>query len=131
MAAKARVRDLMSTEVVTLRRNDQLSIADDVMRLGRIRHLPVLDDEGLDERGIPRQGIAEKVLPDTQPHGNDFAGFRGERRWLDPHVMGEERRTAQREGRHDKHAHAATKRRRTERTERTEATEEKAGRFDR
>ena len=45
MSAKARVRDLMSTEVATLHRNDQLSIADDVMRLGRIRHLPVLDDE--------------------------------------------------------------------------------------
>jgi acetoin utilization protein AcuB len=45
MAAKARVREFMSTEVVTLRRNDQLSIADDVMRLGRIRHLPVLDED--------------------------------------------------------------------------------------
>jgi CBS domain-containing membrane protein len=40
-----RVRDLMTKEVTTLRRNDKLSIADDVMRLGRIRHLPVLDDE--------------------------------------------------------------------------------------
>jgi len=41
-----RVRDLMSTEVATLMRNDQLSVADDVMSLGRIRHLPVLDDDG-------------------------------------------------------------------------------------
>jgi CBS domain-containing protein len=41
-----RVRDLMTPEVTTLRRNDALSIADDVMRLGRIRHLPVLDDDG-------------------------------------------------------------------------------------
>jgi len=45
MATEPKVRDLMSGEVVTLRRNDQLSIADDVMRLGRIRHLPVLDDD--------------------------------------------------------------------------------------
>jgi CBS domain-containing protein len=30
--------------VTTLGRNDALSIADDVMRLGRIRHLPVVDD---------------------------------------------------------------------------------------
>jgi CBS domain-containing protein len=45
MASEPQVRDLMSSEVVTLRRNDQLSIADDVMRLGRIRHLPVLDDD--------------------------------------------------------------------------------------
>ena len=41
-----RVRDLMSREVVTLQRNDSMSIADDVMRLGRIRHMPVLDEDG-------------------------------------------------------------------------------------
>jgi CBS domain-containing protein len=39
-----RVRDLMTGEVTTLKRNDKLSIADDIMRLGRIRHLPVVDD---------------------------------------------------------------------------------------
>jgi CBS domain-containing protein len=37
----------MSPEVTTLRRNDSLSIADDVMHLGRIRHMPVVDDDGL------------------------------------------------------------------------------------
>lgn len=50
-----RVRDLMSTEVVTLGRNDQLSLADDVMRLGRIRHMPVLDDDGETLCGIVSQ----------------------------------------------------------------------------
>jgi CBS domain-containing protein len=40
------VRDLMTTDVVTVERNEKLQIADDVMRLGRIRHLPVVDDEG-------------------------------------------------------------------------------------
>ena len=45
MSKPQRVRDLMTSEVTTLRRNDQLSIADDVMRLGRIRHLPVLDED--------------------------------------------------------------------------------------
>jgi len=45
MSKPQRVRDLMTKEVTTLRRNDKLSIADDVMRLGRIRHLPVLDDD--------------------------------------------------------------------------------------
>lgn len=39
-----RVRDLMATEVATVFRNDQLLIADDLMRLGRIRHTPVLDE---------------------------------------------------------------------------------------
>jgi len=40
-----RVRDLMTPEVATLQQNDKLTLAEDVMRLGRIRHLPVLDDE--------------------------------------------------------------------------------------
>ncbi len=43
---KALVRDVMHREVATLRRNDKLVIADDVMRLGRIRHMPVVDDDG-------------------------------------------------------------------------------------
>ena len=41
------VRDVMSTDVVTLRRNDKLSIADDLMKQERIRHLPVLDEDGV------------------------------------------------------------------------------------
>jgi CBS domain-containing membrane protein len=41
-----RVRDVMSREVVTIERNQVLVVADDVMRLGRIRHLPVVDDDG-------------------------------------------------------------------------------------
>lgn len=41
------VRDLMSREVVTLGHNDTLRTADDLMRLGRIRHLPVVDGDGL------------------------------------------------------------------------------------
>ena len=45
MGAEYQVRDLMTKEVVTLNRNDKLSVADDVMHLGRIRHLPVLDDD--------------------------------------------------------------------------------------
>jgi CBS domain-containing protein len=36
----------MTSEVTTLRRNDRLTIANDVMQLGRIRHLPVLDEDG-------------------------------------------------------------------------------------
>ncbi len=38
------VRDVMTHEVATLDRNDRLSTADNVMRLGRIRHMPVLED---------------------------------------------------------------------------------------
>jgi CBS domain-containing membrane protein len=50
-----RVRDLMSSEVATVHRNDRLLIADDVMRLGRIRHTPVLDDETQEVVGILSQ----------------------------------------------------------------------------
>ena len=46
MSAPATVRDLMSREVQTLGRNDVLTLADDLMSQGRIRHLTVLDDDG-------------------------------------------------------------------------------------
>lgn len=39
-----RVRDLMQREVATLDADDTLDLADDIMRLGRIRHFPVLAD---------------------------------------------------------------------------------------
>ncbi len=38
------VRDIMTTEVTTLGRNDSLQLAKDIMTLGRVRHFPVLDD---------------------------------------------------------------------------------------
>jgi CBS domain-containing membrane protein len=41
-----RVRDVMSQPVRTVGRNDRLSLADELMERGRIRHLPVLDDDG-------------------------------------------------------------------------------------
>jgi CBS domain-containing membrane protein len=37
-----KVRDVMTAKVTTLKRNDKLTLANDVMQLGRIRHLPVL-----------------------------------------------------------------------------------------
>ena len=49
------VRDLMSTEVATLRKSDELRLADDLMRLGRIRHMPVLDHRGDDVVGVLSQ----------------------------------------------------------------------------
>jgi len=50
-----KVRDWMTREVASVRRNDKLLIADDVMRLGRIRHTPVLDDHSDDLVGIVSQ----------------------------------------------------------------------------
>ena len=42
-----RVRDIMSSDVTTLKRNDKLTLADDIMNLGRIRHLPVMQNDEL------------------------------------------------------------------------------------
>jgi CBS domain-containing protein len=41
------VGDLMERHVVTLAASDNLSLADDIMRLGRIRHMPVVSGERL------------------------------------------------------------------------------------
>jgi CBS domain-containing membrane protein len=49
------VRDVMTAEVTTLKRNEKLTLADDLMHLGRIRHLPVLDDDGEQLVGIVSQ----------------------------------------------------------------------------
>ena len=38
-----KVKDLMRTNVVTLHLTDALDIAEDIMNMGRIRHLPVVD----------------------------------------------------------------------------------------
>ena len=38
------VKELMTADVVTVGRNDELSVADDIMKMKRVRHLPVLDD---------------------------------------------------------------------------------------
>ena len=57
------VREVMSHAPKTLGRNDQLTIADDVMGAARIRHLPVLDEDGklcgiLSQRDMFRGALA-------------------------------------------------------------------------
>jgi CBS domain-containing protein len=66
MGAGRKVRDLMSPEVVTLTVNETLTIADDVMRLGRIRHMPVVDEDGrlvgiLSQRDLFRDALARAL----------------------------------------------------------------------
>jgi len=63
---KLRVRDVMTAEATTLQRNDKLTLADDIMRLGRIRHLPVLDENGqlagiLTQRDLFRGALAKAL----------------------------------------------------------------------
>jgi CBS domain-containing protein len=62
-----KVRDVMTAEVTTLRRNDKLTLAVDLMRLGRIRHLPILEDDGeqlvgiLSQRDLFRGALAQAL----------------------------------------------------------------------
>ncbi len=65
-AATLRVRDLMTPVVKTLGRNDQLSIADGLMKAERIRHLPVLDEDGalcgvVSQRDLFRGALAKAL----------------------------------------------------------------------
>ena len=41
------VSEIMRTQLLTLKTEDRLDLADDVMKLGRIRHMPVLDGKRL------------------------------------------------------------------------------------
>jgi CBS domain-containing membrane protein len=68
--SKKLVRDVMSHEVATLDRNDQISIADDVMRLGRIRHLPVLDADGLLAGVLSQRDLLHGALSVTLGFGS-------------------------------------------------------------
>ena len=52
---KTRVKDVMTPDVETLKSSESLKLADDLMQLGRIRHLPVLDDNGQKLVGIVSQ----------------------------------------------------------------------------
>jgi CBS domain-containing membrane protein len=54
MSDASRVRDLMTPDPEALDRDERLSIANDLMQLARIRHLPVIDANG-DVIGIVSQ----------------------------------------------------------------------------
>jgi CBS domain-containing protein len=66
MGSVLRVRDVMTRDPKTLGRNDQLSLADDLMKQERIRHLPVLDEDGglvgiLSQRDMFRGALARAL----------------------------------------------------------------------
>ena len=60
-----KVNEIMVKEVATLDVNDELSLANDIMRLGRIRHLPVVDGTRLvgivSERDLFRSSLAQAL----------------------------------------------------------------------
>ncbi len=67
MTATHLVRDWMSAPVHTLRRNQKLSVADELLGMERIRHLPVLDDDEdvlvgiLSQRDLFRSALARSL----------------------------------------------------------------------
>ena len=69
MARDLCVRDLMGRDVKTLHRNDRLTIADELMRMDRIRHLPVIDDE--EELGgiVSQRDLFRSALARTLGYG--------------------------------------------------------------
>ena len=60
-----KVKEIMIKEVTTLGRNEELSLADDIMSLGRIRHLPVVDGEKIvgiiSQRDLFRASLASAM----------------------------------------------------------------------
>ena len=60
-----KAKDIMVKEVATLDVEDELSLANDIMRLGRIRHLPVVEGEKvvgiISERDLFRSSLAQAL----------------------------------------------------------------------
>lgn len=88
-----RVVDIMSQDIRTLGRNDKLSIADDIMKQGRIRHMPVVDADGLVCGVLSQRDLFRGVLLRSLGYGS-----RLEDKLLDSHpvkeAMGEDLHTA-------------------------------------
>jgi len=79
-----RVVDIMSQDIRTLGRNDKLSIADDIMKQGRIRHMPVLDADGLVCGVLSQRDLFRGVLLRSLGYGS-----RLEDKLLDSHPVKE------------------------------------------
>ena len=71
------VRDIMHTELVTLARDEHLRMADDLMKLARIRHMPVVSGDHL--VGIVSQRDLFRAAVSSVLHFRPSA----EREWLE------------------------------------------------
>jgi CBS domain-containing protein len=60
-----KVKDIMVRDIATLDAGDELSLANDIMKLGRIRHLPVLEGKQLvgilSERDLFRNSLVKAL----------------------------------------------------------------------
>jgi acetoin utilization protein AcuB len=73
-----KVKDVMRTSVVTLHASDDLGVADDVMKMGRIRHLPVIDGQRrvvgiVTQRDLYKAAISS-VLGFTKTKAHEWLG---------------------------------------------------------
>ena len=73
-----KVKDLMRTHVVTLHFMDMLGVAEDIMNMGRIRHLPVVDADNrvvgiVTQRDLYKASISS-VLGFDQTKGHEWLG---------------------------------------------------------
>lgn len=68
--ASKQVSDLMTGDVVTLNRNDELVLADDLMNLGRVRHIPVLDGDGTLVGIITQRDLFRSALLQSLGYGS-------------------------------------------------------------
>jgi CBS domain-containing membrane protein len=62
-----RVRDLMSTNVVTLTPGQSLPLARELMNLKHVRHLPVVDDEGLLVGLVSQRDLLQAAISSLAP----------------------------------------------------------------
>jgi len=84
MTKPLEVRDIMQTDVRTLGRNDKLASAEDVMKQGRIRHLPVLDDDGMLCGIVSQRDLFRGMLLRSLGYGTHL-----ENKMLETHVVKE------------------------------------------
>lgn len=63
------VRDVMTTEVTTLGRNDSLQLAKDIMTLGRVRHFPVVDEDGKVVGVVSQRDLYKASLGSVMKYG--------------------------------------------------------------
>jgi len=65
-----KIRNIMTTEVVTLKVDEELSLASDIMTLARIRHLPIVEGDRLvgiiSQRDLFKASLASVIDYDYQ-----------------------------------------------------------------
>ena len=83
-----RVKDVMTTEVVTVGQNDNLTDADQLMKLKRVRHMPVLGMEGELAGIVSQRDLFHSALLKAVGYGT-----RGQERLLDMYAVKEAMRT--------------------------------------